>query len=823
MFKAEKTCNNDYAGKNGYPEGHVPITTFMAVPVFDGNRITAIGAVANKNSGYEMSDVRSLISLYEKLWEILRRKESETSLRESNERFKALHNASFGGITIHDKGIIFECNQGLADMTGYTSDELIGMDGLLLIAEKSRGLVMENILSGYEKPYEAFGLRKNGEEFPMRLEARNVPYKGEMVRTVEFRDITDIKKSEENLLKRLSYENMVAGISSLSLSEFNIDRFMSAVIDNLGETTRSSRAYIFEYRQDDFTINNTFEWCAPGITPQIDELQNIPADTITWWIDTLKRGENIRFEDIEDIPDEAAKEMLRPQGILSILVIPVFVDKKFYGFIGLDDCLNRNLWAEEDVVILESVTRIISGYMESRNSRLMLKEKAVLLKNITDNMLDLVALTDLKGNFKFAGKSHNILGYEPDYLIGRNVMEFVHPEDSVHVAEGFAGWLEGKEESARAEYRYRREDGTYIWLETVGRLIRDDEENVREIVFSSRDVTEKKKTEAELRKLSVALNQSPSCIVITGTDGTIEYVNPKFEELTGYSIDEAVGRNPSMLQSGSTPDVVYRELWDTINSGEVWRGNFQNRKKNGEKYWEFATIAPILNQQGETINFMAIKEDITERKKAEERISTLLQGKELLLKESHHRVKNNMNTVYGMLYMQAEELEEQKSRSIIKDAAWRVQSMMLLYDKLYQSESINELNIKDYIPPLIEEIAGIFDPRVQVKRKIIVDDIVLNAKTISALGIIINELITNSMKYAFNNVSDGLIYLEVAQKDNEVTVIYHDNGPGLPESFSFDDSEGFGMQLINMLVRQINGTIEVEKGESGRIIIRFRN
>jgi PAS domain S-box-containing protein len=123
-------------------------------------------------------------------------KNQERDLRESEARFKALHNASFGGIAIHDKGMILECNQGLSEMTGYSMEELLGMNGLLLIAEKSRPAVMDNIVSGYEKPYEAMGLRKNGEEFPMRLEARNVPYKGKPVRTVEFRDLTDQKQAE---------------------------------------------------------------------------------------------------------------------------------------------------------------------------------------------------------------------------------------------------------------------------------------------------------------------------------------------------------------------------------------------------------------------------------------------------------------------------------------------------------------------------------------------------------------------------------------------------------------------------------------------------
>ena len=120
--------------------------------------------------------------------------------QENEIRFKALHNASFGGITIHDKGIILECNQGLSDMTGYSYEELIGMDGLKLIAEKSRNQVMQKIQSGYEKPYEEYGVKKNGEEFPVRLEARNIPYRGKMVRSVEFRDITYQKLTEIELL-----------------------------------------------------------------------------------------------------------------------------------------------------------------------------------------------------------------------------------------------------------------------------------------------------------------------------------------------------------------------------------------------------------------------------------------------------------------------------------------------------------------------------------------------------------------------------------------------------------------------------------------------
>ncbi|MBF0210577.1 MAG: PAS domain S-box protein [Desulfamplus sp.] len=166
----------------------------------DVNELTKYSQIYQTRPAFIIDIAKKLLVTAAKLiGEITHRKQAEQSLYESEARFKALHNASFGGITIHDKGGILDCNQGLSEMTGYSMNELIGMDGLLLIAEKSRYFVMQNILSGYEKPYEAVGLRKNGEEYPIRLEARNIPYKGKTVRVVEFRDITEQKRIEEEL------------------------------------------------------------------------------------------------------------------------------------------------------------------------------------------------------------------------------------------------------------------------------------------------------------------------------------------------------------------------------------------------------------------------------------------------------------------------------------------------------------------------------------------------------------------------------------------------------------------------------------------------
>ncbi len=134
------------------------------------------------------------------------------------------------------------------------------------------------------------------------------------------------------------------------------------------------------------------------------------------------------------------------------------------------------------------------------------------------------------------------------------------------------------------------------------------------------DISERKTAETQLRKLTQAVEQSPAGVIITDTQGAIEYVNPKFSELTGYSAGEAMGQNPRILKAGIQDEAFYREMWNTIQSGGEWRGEFLNKKKNGEEYWESASISPLTDEAGVITHFIGIKEDITARKLAEERI-----------------------------------------------------------------------------------------------------------------------------------------------------------------------------------------------------------
>jgi PAS domain S-box-containing protein len=202
---------------------------------------------------------------------------------------------------------------------------------------------------------------------------------------------------------------------------------------------------------------------------------------------------------------------------------------------------------------------------------------------------------------------------EPSYQVWQQT---IHPDDRIRAEQAVqAAARDGTE--LNAEWRVLDHGGTERWLMSRGQPMLDAEGQVARFTGIVLDITERKHAEEQLRSLSRAVEQSPAVVVITDTAGHIEYVNPRFTQVTGYAIAEVLGRNPRILKSGYTSQEEYKRLWDTITSGGEWRGEFWNKKKNGEHYWESAAISPILNERGEITHFLAVKEDITERRRVQ--------------------------------------------------------------------------------------------------------------------------------------------------------------------------------------------------------------
>ena len=244
--------------------------------------------------------------------------------------------------------------------------------------------------------------------------------------------------------------------------------------------------------------------------------------------------------------------------------------------------------------------------------------QALFEHNGTGNLIVSSERLMLKVNQQFC----HLFGYTEAELVGQSVqMLHVDQQHYEDWAPTFRQVRDGKTHLT-AEYPMRRKDGTIFWCYLTGVKLQL-QDGATGVVWSIIDTTERKQAEIALKRLSLAVEQSANIVVITDSNGLIQYVNPRFCEVTGYSPEEAIGRTPGILKSGHHPPSVYAELWQTITSGQPWRGELLNRTKDGTEFWEQATITPLLDDTGTIINFVAIKEVITERKAIEQQMALL--------------------------------------------------------------------------------------------------------------------------------------------------------------------------------------------------------
>lgn len=319
-----------------------------------------------------------------------------------------------------------------------------------------------------------------------------------------------------------------------------------------------------------------------------------------------------------------------------------------------------------------------------------LKDSEEKFKNFADSLPQVVCEIDLIGNIKYVNDfGFELFGYtKEDYIKGMNAFSLVKEEDTEKLLKNLKLLID-KQKVPGVEYRVKRKDNTFLSVEIYAKLIEHNGIPVgfRTVII---DLTDRKEKEEKIRKLSLAVEQSPVSIIITDKYGNIEYVNSKFSSVTGYSYDEVIGKNPRILKSGFQSKEFYKDLWDRITSGKEWRGILHNKKKNKELFWESAYISPIRDDKNEITHFLAIKEDITEKVISEKRLEEEREKLSVTLKS----IKDGVLTVdlegrIVLLNSSCEDLIEYKKDEVMnKD----VNSIIRLYeDEQLTKEIINPI------------------------------------------------------------------------------------------------------------------------------------
>jgi len=296
----------------------------------------------------------------------------------------------------------------------------------------------------------------------------------------------------------------------------------------------------------------------------------------------------------------------------------------------------------------------------------------------------------------------------PEEIVGKTDFDLPWSRQE---AEGYVADDRDVMESNRARAHiiemFQHEDGTRRWADTTKQPLTDSSGCVYGVLGVFEDITERKRAEEELQNLRTAVEQTANTIVITDARGIIEYVNPSFGKTTGYTAAEAVGQNPRVLKSGEQGAAFYRELWETITAGRIWRGEFHNRRKDGSLFWESATISPVYNDSGDIVHFIAVKEDITGRKALESTLLDALEhaeagnrAKSEFLATVSHELRTPLNGVLGFAELLSEtplDAEQSEYARTIRNSG---DHLLQLVNDILDFSSIEKGNMKFESAPI---------------------------------------------------------------------------------------------------------------------------
>ncbi len=742
-------------------------------------KITSYGYVV-KNSNITVLDAS--IKMAFKLFNALdNEKKKEAALQEIEEQFSKFFFLSPLSVTIAElnTGLIINANDSFENFLGYTRHEIIGKStidlGIWVNPEERQAIV--NILREKNKAVNmpAKLKKKSGEILDAEFYCSIIIMGNKSYLLSTAIDITYRKQAEEALRK---------SEEKYRLQFMNMDSYNS-----MYEVVYDKEGIPCDFRF--LMVNQAYEEYVGKKASELigKTLLEVYPETEQYWIDKMKEavftGSPLHFENFSKVMNTYTE-------------INLYIPQK--GWLAM-------------------TTANIKGRKQAEEA---LRESEELYKNLFQKNHTIMILIDpASGAIVDANPAAiTYYGWSHEELLKKKIEEINTLTTKEIQAEM---QLARKEERNHFIFKHRRADGSIRDVEVYsGPLLLVGKTLLYSIVF---DITAYKQADETLRENEIQYRNladaGMALIWRSNTDKLCYYFNKPWLDFTGRTLEKETGNGWTEGVHPEDFDQCLKTYLTAFDKREKFEMEYRLRHVSGEYRWILDLGTPNYNAKGEFVGYIGHCFDVTGRKLAEEEIKRQLSEKETLLKEVHHRIKNNIASIEGLLSLQADSTDNAEVKTALQESISRIQSTRVLYEKLLMGKDYQDVSIKNYIESLVDSLIAVFpeSKNVTIEKKI--NDFTLNSNKVIPIGIMINELMTNIFKYAFKGRDSGRISINLDKTETHVTLTIQDNGIGIDESINENKTQGFGLTIVKMLAEQLKGTYAIKNDKGTKSVLKF--
>ncbi len=716
------------------------------------------------------------------------RKKAELALRDSEELYRAIVENTHDAIYIYRDSLLIYVNRRLCEILGYAAQELLGTNMLHLIHPEDRAMIAEYTerRARDDNPpecYEGRVITKDGRIRIIEFRPSKINYQGGYAVLGAARDITEQEEAEKAL--RESEEKY------------------RKIFNNIQDTF---------YQTD---INGIIIEISPSITRHSgftrEELIGSPVDMV--YLNKQDRAKLLaEVQEHGEVFDFEVPLLHKNGNVLQVSV-------------------NAHLLRDRDgnPIGIEGSLRDITG---RRRAEQALRESEEKYKTLADNIPDTIYSLDNTGTITAVNaEALKLFGYGPEEIIGKQFSQIIHPEDRAMALNSYLQAIRERREYTRGlEFRINDRDGGVHWVELHSHMRFDANNALLGEEGVLRDITDRKRAESALKesqeRLQGIFEASQAGILLVNPDGLISLANKRMAEMFGCTVEDLTGTHYMDRIHESDRDTT-ADTFDSLIRGSNTMIQVERHfiRFDGSDFWGYVSSRRLEKEDGSALALLGVIADITDQKKAAEKIRQSLEEKEVLLRELHHRVKNNYQIIVSLLNLQARGIADTEARRQLNEARDRIRSMSLLHEKLMQSRDIAHIDFLSYITSIANELyAGYMGNAKRISLLIEGEKIRLSIEQAIPCGLIVNELITNSFKYGFppDYTGKGEVRLSIREMEDEtIEIVIADNGVGMPDDIRFESTTSLGLSLVQMLTKQAGGTVEIERKGGTAFRIRF--